>query len=288
MTGGRGGPLPRGLVERLAAAGCVAAEAEVRELVAAASGDLRTLEALVARRIAGEPLAWVTGGVSFLGHRIGVCAGVYVPRWQTEALVRRAIALLPAQGTAVDLCTGSGAIAAVLGDARPAARVVATDLDPVACACAAGNGVEVYHGHLADPLPAEVRRRADVVIAVVPYVPTGAIPFLPRDVRAHEPLLAIDGGPEGIGLLESAVQAAAGLLRPSATLLLELGFGQDLLLEGTLRASGFAVRRRFEDADGDLRGIEAVLRRDRAVTSPCLPPPEVPRRTDGGPGVHHQ
>lgn len=286
--GGDAPPRPQGLVERLAAAGCVAAEEEAGELLAAAAGDPGLLARLVDRRLGGEPLAWVTGEVTFLGRRIGVDRGVYVPRWQTQALALRAVALLPDRGTAVDLCTGSGAIAAVLADARPGALVVASDIDPRACACAAGNNVDVYQGHLADPLPPHVRGRADVVVAVAPYVPTGAIQYLPRDARGHEPVLALDGGPEGIDLLEEVVDAAAGLLRPAAALLLELGAGQDVLLRPALRRAGFGVPTRHLDEDGDLRAIEVVLGAGRAASSPRLPAPEVPWRADGGPGVHHQ
>ncbi len=212
---------------------------EAEELIEAAGGDQQVLERLVARRVTGEPLAWVTGRTSFHGHRVLVHAGVYVPRGQTEALVRRAIQLLPADGMAADLCTGSGAIALALGRARPGARVVATDLDQAACRCAAANGVEVYAGHLAEALPGELRGRFDVVIAVVPYVPSEEIVFLPRDVRQYEPLGALDGGPHGTRVLEQAVRAAAGLLRPGGSLLLEVGGDQDGALAGVLQESGF-------------------------------------------------
>lgn len=267
-------PVPPDLVARLAGAGCVAAEEEAVELVAAASGDAELLAHLVERRTAGQPLAWVTGEVTFLGRRIGVRPGVYVPRGQTQVLAARAITLVPPHGIAVDLCTGSGAIAAVMGDACPGARVVASELDPAACACAAGNGVEVYLGHLADPLPSWLRGQVDVVVAVAPYVPTTAIPFLPRDAREHEPRLALDGGPKGTEVLEAVVHAAAGLLRPAATLLLELGADQDVLLRPALDRAGFGASRRHWDVDGDLRGIEVVLGADDQP-----PPPPGPGAT---------
>ncbi|MGA3220223.1 MAG: HemK/PrmC family methyltransferase, partial [Acidimicrobiales bacterium] len=212
-----------------------------------------------ARRVAGEPLAWVTGSVTFAGQHVLVHAGVYVPRGQTEPLVCRALGLLPVDGLAADLCTGSGAIAVVLGRARPGARVVATDIDPLACRCAAANGVEVYAGHLAEPLPTELRGHFDVVTAVVPYVPSEELVFLPRDVREHEPLHALDGGPYGTCVLEQAVRAGAGLLRPGGSLLLEVGGEQDSALAAVLEGCGFGPPRRHEDEEGDLRGIEAEL-----------------------------
>jgi release factor glutamine methyltransferase len=99
------------LAEMLSQAGFVAAEEEADELLACAGGDPERLESLVRRRLGGEPLAWITGSVSFCGLKIHVDAGVYVPRWQSEPLAARAVERLPASGTAIDLCTGSGAIA---------------------------------------------------------------------------------------------------------------------------------------------------------------------------------
>jgi len=245
------------LASRLAKAGCVAPFEEADELTEASGGDDDHLQRLVARRVTGEPLAWVTGATTFAGHRVRVHPGIYVPRGQSQALVRRAVDLLPSDGLAADLCTGSGAIAVALGRARPKARVVATDIDAAACRCASDNGVEVFAGHLAEPLPAELRGRFDVVLAVVPYVPSDELVFLPRDVRDNEPLLALDGGPHGTCVLEQAVWASSGLLRPGGTLLLEVGGDQDGALGGVLGDAGYGAPRRLEDADGDLRGIEA-------------------------------
>ncbi len=182
----------------LAGAGCVAADEEAVELVASAP-DADSLEALVARRVAGEPLAWLTGTSRFCGTDVAVDPGVYVPRWQSETLAERAASLLPDRGTAVDLATGSGAIALVLSRRRPGARVVGTDVDPRAVACARRNGVTVLEGPLDDPLPDDLAGRVDVLCGVLPYVPTGALHLLPRDVLAYEPRRALDGGPDGLG-----------------------------------------------------------------------------------------
>jgi release factor glutamine methyltransferase len=253
-------PLRSRVASRLAEAGCVAPLDEADELIEAADGDALRLDDLVALRVAGEPLAWVTGSARFAGHSVRVHPGVYVPRWQSEPIVRRAVELLPANGMAADLCTGSGAIAVALARARPTARVLATDIDPDACACARENGVEVFEGHLANPLPPENRGLFDVVIAVVPYVPTDQLVYLPRDVREHEPLLALDGGPGGTRVLVQAVWVGSELLRPGGALLLELGGDQAEVLGGVLTAAGFAPARLFEDDDGDVRGIETIKR----------------------------
>jgi release factor glutamine methyltransferase len=246
-------------VSALAIAGFLAPEAEATALLAASHHGVGSIDALLARRLEGEPLAWITGSVTFCGLRIRVDPGVFVPRPHTEALVRRAVELLPSDGTAVDLCTGSGAVAAVLGSAHPDAIVVGTDVDPLAVACAQRNGVRVFEGDLDAPLPPEFRGRVDLLTAVVPYVPTEELPFLPRAVRAHEPRHALDGGPRGTTELVRAAEAAPRWLRPGATALLELGGDQAAEMTATLRDLGFTHIRIHADEDGQDRAIEGRL-----------------------------
>jgi release factor glutamine methyltransferase len=237
---------------RLAAAGCVAAADEAAELLAAAP-DAATVDAWIARREAGEPLAWIVGSVRFCGRRIHVAPGVYVPRSQTEALAERAAHLLPAGGRAVDLCTGAGAVAAHLRAAVPGALVLGVDVDRRAAACARRNGVPTV---VAD-LGTAIRDRADVdvVTVVAPYVPTADLRLLPADVWRHEPRGALDGGPDGLALIRRATAAAARLLRPGGWLLVELGGDQDGVLGPHLQRVGFAGITPWWDDDGDLRGI---------------------------------
>jgi release factor glutamine methyltransferase len=236
------------VVARLAAAGFLAPGEEAAELIAAAP-DAATLAAWLERRVRGEPLAWITGGASFAGRRVHVAPGVYVPRPQTEELARRAAALLPPGGRALDLCTGSGAVAAHLAAAVPSAVVVGVDLDVAAAACARRNGVAVLVGDL----DAAVRGRFDVVTVVPPYVPTGALRLLPADVVRHEPRRALDGGPDGLAVARRAVDAARRLLRPGGWLLVELGGDQDTALD----VAGFDQVTPWHDPDGDLRGLAA-------------------------------
>jgi len=189
--------------------------------------------------------------------RVACSPGVYVPRWQTEPLVRRAVELLSPRGVAVDLCTGSGAVAKVLSARQPLAWVVASDCDPVAVACARSNGVEAYLGDLDAPLPASLRGCCDVVVAVPPYVPSGAIRLLPRDAREHEPLAALDGGHDGCRVLVRTVRAAARLLRPGGAFLCELGGDEPSRLDPLLARAGFTGVAVLVDEEGEVRGIEA-------------------------------
>ncbi|HSJ50676.1 MAG TPA: HemK/PrmC family methyltransferase [Actinomycetota bacterium] len=241
----------------LAASGFLDPRGEAEELLAAADHGARPLQDLVARRRRGEPLAWITGSVMFGGVRVAVDPGVFVPRPHTQALARRASRLLPERGIAVDLCTGSGAVAAVLAVARPAAEVLATDLDPAAVACARRNGVRALQGDLDEPLPRSMVGRVDVLTAVAPYVPTEELHLLPRDVIAHEPRRALDGGPGGTEVLSRAAEAAARWLRPGGVVLLEIGGDQAREMTAALTDAGLSGIRVHRDRDGRDRSIQA-------------------------------
>ena len=247
------------LAARLSRAGCVAADEEAAELATRAEGDAPLLEALTERRLSGEPLAWVTGRAQFGELTVRVEPGVYVPRWQSLPLARRATARLPDEGCALDLCTGSGVIAASLSAARPRARVVAIDIDPRAVDCARSNGVEAYRGDLFGAIPPALSGAIDVVVGVVPYVPTPALALLPRDTLRFETKAHYDGGPDGTDVLRRTIAGAPGALRPGGALLLEVGGEQPELLRPVLARYGFSVVEVWADEEGDTRGVEAVL-----------------------------
>ena len=195
----------------------------------------------------------------FCGSEIRVDPGVYVPRRQSEPLARRAVECLPANGTAIDLCTGTGAIAKTLSANRPGARVVASDIDERAVACATTNGVEVFCGDLFAPLPRSLEGRVDVVVGVVPYVPTRELPLLQRDTFSFESPLAYDGGNDGTDILRRIVADSPRFLRPGGVLLLELGGDQADALGDDLVRFGYVGVAALVDEDGDVRGIEASL-----------------------------
>jgi release factor glutamine methyltransferase len=247
------------LEDQLWQAGFVAADEEAVLLASAAGGDPTRLAPLVARRLTGEPLAWITGTTTFCGLELQVAPGVYVPRVQSEAVAQAAAAHLSERGVAVDLCTGAGALAVVLAAARPRARVVGTDIDPAAVACARTNGVDALVGDLFDPLPVGLRGRVEVVAGVVPYVPTPSLDLLQRDTLAFESTVPYDGGIDGTRFLRRAAAEAAGWLAPGGWLVLELGGEQADLLAPDLAAHGYVAVVELVDEDGDVRGIEARL-----------------------------
>jgi release factor glutamine methyltransferase len=242
------------MVDALTRAGCVAAEEEAEELIAAASG-VADLRRRLDRRLTGEPLAWVTGGTVFCGLEVIVDPGVYVPRWQSEALARLAADRLPAAGVGVDLATGSGAVAMVMQARRPDARVVATELDPVAVRCARRNGVDVLAGHLDRPLPGELVGSVDVLTGVVPYVPSDALGLLPRDVLAFEPRAALDGGADGLDAVGEVVSRSGRWVRPGGWLALEVGGDQIPAVTALFEASGYVGVDILVDGDGDRRAV---------------------------------
>jgi release factor glutamine methyltransferase len=233
------------LVSRLRAAGCVFAEDEARLLTSTARTPAE-LAAMVDQRVAGLPLEQVLGWAEFCGLRIVVAPGVFVPRRRTEFLVRQALALAQPGDVIVDLCCGAGAIGAALAAAVDRAEVHAADIDPAAVRCARRNlpgpRGHVYQGDLYEPLPAALRGRVGVLVANVPYVPTGEIGFLPPEARAHEPRVALDGGADGLDVLRRVTAGAPQWLRPGGHLLIETSERQAPSAQAAFFASGLAAR----------------------------------------------
>ncbi|WP_328385298.1 putative protein N(5)-glutamine methyltransferase [Streptomyces sp. NBC_00400] len=225
-------PLSRSaVVATLRAAGCVFAEDEA-ELLLSTAHTADELAAMVERRAFGLPLEHVVGWAEFHGRRIAVDPGVFVPRRRTEFLVDQAIGLglRTADRTGrptvvVDLCCGSGAVGAVLAAALHRVELYAADIEPAAVRCARRNitdaGGRVYEGDLFDALPAGLRGRIDILVANVPYVPTEEVGLLPPEAREFEPLVALDGGADGLDVLRRVTAAAPLWLAPGGHLLVE-------------------------------------------------------------------
>ncbi|MFC8622436.1 putative protein N(5)-glutamine methyltransferase [Streptomyces anulatus] len=231
-------------VVALRSAGCVFAEDEARLLhEAAASAD--ELSLLVERRAAGLPLEHVLGWADFHGRRFAVDAGVFVPRRRTEFLVAQAAALAPRRAVVVDLCCGSGALGVALAAASDAAELHACDVEPAAVRCArrnVGDLGHVYEGDLFAPLPAALRGRVDVLLANVPYVPTGDVELLPAEARIHEPRVALDGGGDGLDVMRRVAAEAPQWLAPGGSLLVEASERQRDTAVEVLLAAGLSPR----------------------------------------------
>jgi release factor glutamine methyltransferase len=231
------------VVARLRSAGCVFAEDEARLLVDEAGSPAR-LEALVRRRVAGEPLEHLLGWAEFCGLRIAVAPGVFVPRRRTEFLVEQAAALAPPRAVVVDLCCGSGAVAAALSRLLDRPEMHASDVDAAAVTCARRNlpWGSVHAGDLFDALPAGLRGRVDVLAANVPYVPSRAIAMLPPEAREHEPRTALDGGADGLDVARRVVAGAAAWLAPGGAVFFEVGEAQVPAAVRIVTAAGLVPR----------------------------------------------
>jgi len=197
----------------------VFAEEEAELLLANIPRD--ALDDAVARRVAGEPLEHILGFAEFAGLRILLGPGVFVPRRRTERVVRLAVSRIPDGGSLLDLCCGSGAIAAAVASQRPDAVVTAADISPLAVAWAERNLAPFGGQVVVSDMGAELAGPFDVIVASPPYVPTDEIAMMPSEARDHDPRLALDGGPDGTDLQAAVFSAAARLLAPSGIVIVE-------------------------------------------------------------------
>ncbi len=241
----------------LRAAGCVFAEDEAALIIGAASSRSE-LDSMVARRVAGEPLEQILGWAEFAGLRIHVEPGVFVPRRRTTVLVEEAVALLDgiAGPVVVDLCCGTGAVAAAVHAARPDAHVHASDIDPRSVRCARlnldGFGT-VHQGDLVEALPVDLVGRIDVMVVNAPYVPTDEIAMMPPEARDHEPRIALDGGPDGVDIHRRVAEQASRWLRAGGHLLIETSRRQAALTLDAMSEHGFDARvERSDDLDATM------------------------------------
>jgi release factor glutamine methyltransferase len=204
--------------------------------------EIGRFEALVRRRMRHEPVAYLVGFKSFYGLDITVDRRVLIPRPETELLVERVLGQLKyliRQGLTprvADIGTGSGAIAVALAVNAPEALIYATDISDDALAVAGqnvwrygvGDQVQLLPGHLADPLPEPVH----LLVANLPYVSASVIGRLPPQVREFEPIVALDGGPDGLRVIadllgDLAQPTGRARLWPGAQIYLEIGADQD-------------------------------------------------------------
>lgn len=224
-------------------------------------GRLELFFSQVMRRGRREPLQYILGTQPFMGFEFRVTPDVLIPRNDTETLCEQATLCAPEGGTALDLCTGSGALAVALKRLRPDLTVTATDLSPAALAVARQNAdaldaaVDFREGDLFDPVWDE---RFDLILSNPPYIPSGELPGLQEEVR-REPDMALDGGPDGLCFYRRIAEEAPGHLKSCGALLLEIGCDQGEAVRALL-GEGFRDIQIYRDLNGLERVVKAVLK----------------------------
>lgn len=235
----------------LRAAGCAFAEAEAGVLRDAFPGP--ELEAAVHRRTAGVPLEQVVGFTEVDGLRIDVAPGVFVPRRRATVIADIAVAHRPEARVVIDLGCGAGTLAALLRRALPAARVIGTELDPAAVACArrtgARHGFESLEGSWWSALPASLRGCVDLAVSYLPHVPSGQIERIHPDFRRHEPSISVDGGADGLDPWREVIAEARGWLAPDGLLVTLIAPEQESIARRIALQAGFMVASQPSDDD---------------------------------------
>ena len=226
--------------------------------------ELAPIRELLRRRGGGEPVAHLVGEREFYGRPFRVTAAVLVPRPETELLVERVLAWArarPAPPRIVDVGTGSGCIAVTLACELPGAELVATDVSAAAVEVASANAarhgvaatVETVTGSWAQPLRGWAG--FDAVVSNPPYVTSGELAGLPRDVRDFEPALALDGGGDGLEAYRALVAEVVPLVRPGGLVALEVDPRRAAAVAALLPGA-VGIHR---DLAGRDRVVEAVL-----------------------------
>jgi release factor glutamine methyltransferase len=226
----------------------------------------RLYHALIARRVAREPVAYIVGHREFWGLEFDVTPAVLIPRPETELVVEEALASLPRRDIVrhiIDVGTGSGCLAVTLAVEFPPANVTATDTSHEALAVAYRNADR--HNVIgritfvqADVLK-DLTEPADLIVSNPPYVPAGDAATLQAEVARYEPASALYGGPDGLDVIRRLVGSARQHLAAGGWLIIEFGFGQEAGVREVAREAGWNVAR----IRSDLQGIPrvAVLRR---------------------------
>ena len=221
--------------------------------------------AAISRREKREPLQHITGKAAFRSLELMVGPGVFVPRPETEQVVQYAIDYLrqlPKPGVAIDLGTGSGAIAIAMATEVPQTKVYAVELSEAAFAYAAKNieanaaMVELRLGAMQNVV-SDLVGGLDVVISNPPYIPNSAIPKDP-EVKNYDPELALYGGEDGLDVIRDISAIAAALLRSGGLLVLEHADGQSEAIRELLLNDGWLSVNAFQDATLRYRTITAI------------------------------
>ena len=271
---------------RLKAAGVESAQLEARELLCHAAGKSREqfyrdmalyasdpveekLAALVERRLAGEPVAYLIGEWEFYGLPLEVTPDVLIPRMDTEVLAERAILLARAAGEGarvLDLCAGSGCVGLAVAANVPTCRVVLADVSEAALKVCKQNVRRHELNARVTCVQADALQKPDaalwdfdVIACNPPYIPSGDIAGLDVSVRDYEPRSALDGGDDGLDFYRAITANWGSALRLGGSLLFEVGIGQAMDVGALLERSGFEDIQSTQDTQGIPRVVEGVL-----------------------------
>ena len=273
------------LRNRLRDAGIEAAALEARLIAASAAGkstekllrDMRyyatdeverRAEEMVQRRLAGEPVAYITGVWEFRGLPMEVSRDVLIPRVDTEVLAETAIKYLKDTGRldarVLDLCSGTGCIGCAIAAELPRVRVVLADVSAAAMDISRRNVERNGLGGRVSFLPADVTKQPplmtgsfDLVVSNPPYIPTMEILTLDPSVRDYEPVWALDGGEDGLDFYRAILKNWAGVIRQGGELMFEVGEDQAERVKDLMRMAGLREARSFPDTQNIQRVVAA-------------------------------
>ena len=271
----------------LKAAGIDNAQMEARELVCYGADKSREqfvrdmplyvadvvenrIRALMQRRLAGEPVAYIIGEWEFYGLPLDISRDVLIPRMDTELLAERAIMLARAAGEGarvLDLCAGSGCVGLAVAANVPQSRVVLADISEGALRvckqnvrrCGLNAQVVCMLADATQP-PSSTFWDFDVIVCNPPYIPTGDIPGLDVSVKDYEPHLALDGGADGLDFYRAIAERWGNALRLDGTLVFEVGIGQVGDVEMILAKNGFTDIKTYQDTAGIWRVVEGTVK----------------------------
>ena len=278
--------------KRLTAAGIESARLEAREILCAAAGKTREkllqdmnlyttdeiverAESMTVRREAGEPVAYIIGEWSFCGLDFGVNASVLIPRIDTEMLTNIAVDRLKKETgnlRVLDLCAGSGCVGITIAHRLKNARVILVDLSDGALDLCKKNirrhNLTSRVVHLrGDALqaPSHALGQFDMLVSNPPYIPSGDIPGLDSSVKDYEPLMALDGGADGLDFYRAITQLWMSVLKPGGHLIYEVGIGQSERVAMMLVKAGFENIRITRDTGGIDRVVEGRRPKEREI-----------------------
>ena len=235
----------------------------------AAPGLEETVRSMTERRLAGEPVAYITGSWEFYGVSLEVSKDVLIPRPDTEVMVEAAIRLFEGRnGTPriLDLCTGSGCVGIAMAVQMPGARVVMVDNDPKALSVCRKNVQRNKLDVRAMCIDADVTKKPpilmgkfDLITCNAPYIPTAEIETLDSSVKDYEPYQALDGGEDGLDIIRSVITLWKSVLKDRGTIMLEIGEGQSEAVQYLLTRAGFSRTLALKDTAGTERIIVGQL-----------------------------